>query len=256
MKKPKVTIILPNFNSEKFIDVTINSIINQTYKNWDLIIIDDNSNLKTKNVLKKYLNKDKIKIFFLKKNIGAGRCRNLGLKKAKSNYLAFIDSDDLWKKNKLNKQIEFMIRKNFVFTYTNYTTFKKNSSRINYINCPKQISYDSFIKNTSIATSTMMVKTNILKNIKFTNSKICEDFFFKCQILKKIKYAYCLNKFLTKYQIRKNSLQSNRLKNVYWIWKINRDFNKLNFSKNLISIFCIFWGEIGGKEGKEDSLCC
>ena len=67
MKKPKVTIILPNFNSEKFIDVTINSIINQTYKNWDLIIIDDNSNLKTKNVLKKYLNKDKIKIFFLKK---------------------------------------------------------------------------------------------------------------------------------------------------------------------------------------------
>ena len=244
MKKPKVTIILPNFNSENFIGQTIDSIINQTYKNWDLIIIDDNSNIKTKNILQKYSKKNKIQIFFLKKNIGAGACRNLGLKKAKSSYLAFIDSDDLWVKKKLNEQVKFMIKNNFVFTYTNYTTFKKNSSKINYIHCPNKISYDGFIKNTSIGTSTMMIKKNILKNIKFTNSKVCEDFFFKCQILKKIKYAYCLNKFLTKYQIRKNSLQSNRLRSVYWIWRINKDFNKFNFFKNLISIFFISFNSL------------
>jgi len=239
MKKPKVTIILPNFNSEDFLEQTINSIKLQTYKNWELIIIDDNSNLNTIKVLKKYLKKKKISIIFLKKNIGAGPCRNLGIKKSKSNFLAFIDSDDLWKKNKLKDQVNFMINNNLKFTYTNYATFEKNSKKVNYINCPKKISYLKFLRNTSIGTSTMMVEKKILGNIKFTNTKICEDFFFKCQILKKIKYAFCLNKYLTNYQIRKNSLQSKKLRNLFWILKINKKFNKLNIFDNLISVFFI-----------------
>ena len=239
MKKPKVTIILPNFNSEDFIEQTINSIKLQTYKNWELIIIDDNSNLNTIKVLKKYLKKKKISIIFLKKNIGAGPCRNLGIKKSKSNFLAFIDSDDLWKKNKLKDQVNFMINNNLKITYTNYATFEKNSKKVNYINCPKKISYLKFLRNTSIGTSTMMVEKKILGNIKFTNTKICEDFFFKCQILKKIKYAFCLNKYLTNYQIRKNSLQSKKLRNLFWILKINKKFNKLNIFDNLISVFFI-----------------
>ena len=239
MKKPKVTIILPNFNSEDFLEQTINSIKLQTYKNWELIIIDDNSNLNTIKVLKKYLKKKKISIIFLKKNIGAGPCRNLGIKKSKYNFLAFIDSDDLWKKNKLKDQVNFMINNNLKFTYTNYATFEKNSKKVNYINCPKKISYLKFLRNTSIGTSTMMVEKKILGNIKFTNTKICEDFFFKCQILKKIKYAFCLNKYLTNYQIRKNSLQSKKLRNLFWILKINKKFNKLNIFDNLISVFFI-----------------
>ena len=85
----------------------------------------------------------------------------------------------------------------------------------------------------------MMVEKKILGNIKFTNTKICEDFFFKCQILKKIKYAFCLNKYLTNYQIRKNSLQSKKLRNLFWILKINKKFNKLNIFDNLISVFFI-----------------
>ena len=178
MRKPKVTIILPNFNSEGFLEETINSIFNQTYDNWELIIIDDNSNSQTTKILKKYKNKKKIHIIFLKKNIGAGPCRNLGIKYAKSNYLAFIDSDDLWEISKLDDQVNFMVKNNFKFTYTNYITFKKNSNKINYIKCPQKTSYNDFIKNTSIGTSTMMVEKKLLKDIKFTNTKICEDFFF------------------------------------------------------------------------------
>ena len=104
----KVSIILPNYNSSKYLNATINSIINQTYKNWELIIVDDNSDNATLNLLKKYKNKKNIKIFFLKKNRGAGFCRNLAIKKSTSYYIAFIDSDDLWKKNKLNKQVNYM----------------------------------------------------------------------------------------------------------------------------------------------------
>ena len=85
----------------------------------------------------------------------------------------------------------------------------------------------------------MIIKKNIIGNVKFTNTKICEDYYFKCKILKKIEYAYCLPKTLTKYRIRSDSLQSNKLKNFYWIWYINKNYNQLNFFKNLISILCI-----------------
>ena len=125
-KELKVSIILPNYNSSKTIINTINSILQQTYKNWEIIIVDDCSDKKTKNILSKYKNIKKIKIFYLKKNKGTAYCRNLAIKKSKSYYLAFIDSDDTWEKNKLKLQINFMQKNNYFFTYTNYTTFKIN----------------------------------------------------------------------------------------------------------------------------------
>ena len=238
-KESKVSIILPNYNSSKTIKKTISSIVNQTYKNWDLIIVDDNSDELTKKILSKYKNKKKIKFHFLHKNKGAAYCRNLAIKKSRSDYIAFIDSDDLWKQNKLKIQMNFMKKNNYFFTYTNYKTFKlKNPIKKNII-VPSKFNFKSFVKNTSIATSTMIVKRSISNNIKFSNTKICEDYFYKCQLLKLIGNAYCYPKYLTEYQIRKNSLQSNRIRNIYWIWKINRNLNHFNFMKNLISIFLI-----------------
>ena len=129
-----------------------------------------------------------------------------------------------------------MKEKNFAFTYTNYKTFGEKKRKINN---PSKLNYNDFLRNTSIATSTMMIKRNIIGKAKFTNSKICEDFFFKCELLKKEKYAFCLNNYLTNYRIRKNSLQSNNFRNLYWIWKINKKYNKLNFFNNLISLLFI-----------------
>ena len=202
-KKTKIDIILPNYNSSRFILETVKSILGQTYKNWKLIIVDDCSNKETISVLKKIKKNKKIRIFRLKKNHGAGFCRNYAIKKSYSPYLAFIDSDDLWKKDKLKKQINFMEKNNYSFTYTNYETF---GDKIRKISSPQKLNYSNFIKNTSIATSTMMIKRNKINNSKFTNTKICEDYYFKCKILKKINYAFCLDQYLTKYRIRKNSL--------------------------------------------------
>ena len=231
-----VDIILPNYNSEKYIDESIQSVIKQNYQNWKLIIIDDNSDHKTKEILKKYENSKKIKIYWLKKNRGAAYCRNYGIKNSKSSYIAFLDSDDSWGKSKLKKQINFMKTNNYEFTYTNYITTGKKKIKIKP---PYKLSFSTFIKNTSIGTSTMIIKRKIIKNIKFTNTQICEDYFFKCKILKKIKFAYGFNKYLTRYRIRKNSLQSNKFRNFYWIWKINREYNRLNFFQNLNSLFFI-----------------
>ena len=234
-KKIKIDIILPNFNSSDSIKETIKSIIDQTFKNWKLIIVDDCSNKKTKTILKKFSKNKKIKIFWLKKNKGAGYCRNYAIKKSKSPYLAFIDSDDIWKKDKLETQLRFMENNNYLFTYTNYETFGK---KIKFISPAKEYDFKKFIHDTSICTSTMIIRRNILKNIEFTNSEICEDYFFKCKILK-ICNAYCLDDFLTKYRIRKNSLQSSSLKNFYWIWKINKEYNKFNFFENFFSLLFI-----------------
>ena len=112
MKIPKITIILPNYNSFLFIKKTINSVINQSYKNWKLIIVDDCSNEKTKSVLKKFSHHKKIKIFWLKKNKGAAYCRNFAIKKSKSKYFAFIDSDDVLEHIKNDNQALNNLKKN------------------------------------------------------------------------------------------------------------------------------------------------
>ena len=234
-RKAELTIILPNYNSEFYLKETIKSIFSQTYQRWKLIIIDDNSNLNTKKILEKYKKNKKVKIFYLNSNRGAAYCRNFALKKIRSSYVAFIDSDDIWKKNKLKLQISFMKEKKYDFTYTSYETFGDKKKKVFP---PEKLNYKQFLGNTSIATSTMILKNNIIKNARFTNTEICEDYFFKCKILKNVNYAYCLNKILTKYRIRRNSLQSNNLKNLYWIWNINKNFNNLMFS-NLISLFSI-----------------
>ena len=235
-EKTKIDIILPNYNNFEFITKTVKSVLNQTYKNWKLIIVDDHSDEKTRSVLKKISKNKNIKVYFMKKNRGAGFCRNYAIKKSNSPYLAFIDSDDIWQKNKLKKQISFMKDNNFLFSYTDYRTFGAKNRKINN---PSKIDYTGFLKNTSIATSTMMIKRNIIGNVRFTNTKICEDFFFKCKLLKKVGYAFCLRQYLTSYRIRKNSLQSSNLKNFYWIWKINKKYNKLSILDNLISLLYI-----------------
>ena len=235
-KKTEIDIILPNYNSYEFIDKTIQSVLKQNFRNWRLIIIDDFSNIKTREKIRKYEKLQNVKIYWLKKNRGAAYCRNFAIRKSKSKYLAFIDSDDIWEKNKLRLQIQYMKKNNYNFTYTYYKTiglkFKK-------VRPPIKFDFDNFINDTSIATSTMMVKRKTAEGIKFTDTPICEDYYFKCKILKKIKFAYCMKNYLTKYRIRKDSLQSNKLRNFYWIWRINYKYNNLNFFQNLNSLLNI-----------------
>ena len=217
---PKISIILPHYNNEYFVKDAIQSVINQSYKNWELLIIDGNSNYKSKNIISKFKKNKKIKIIWVKSNNGAGFNRNLGIKKSKSSYIAFIDSDDIWKKNKLKKQIKFMLRNSCDFSYTGYTTMSSSKKLLKNINPPLKYNFKSFIRNTTIATSTMMVKRKIIKNIRFTNTSSCDDYYFKCKILKKINFAMGLRDYLTNFRISKNSTNSKKLRNAYWVWKI------------------------------------
>ena len=131
LNQVSVDIVLPNYNSYPFIEETLKSIISQTFKNWKLFIVDGNSNIETQKILKKYNNHPNINIIWLKKNKRPGFCRNLVIRGSKSEYIAFIDSDDIWEKEKLSKQLTFMIKNKYQFTYTNFTAFRSENKKKN-----------------------------------------------------------------------------------------------------------------------------
>ena len=137
-----------------------------------------------------------------------------------------------------------MKKNNFDFSYTNYTPFKNNNRYLNTICPPKKLNLNSFLRDTSIATSSMMINKKLLNNLKLSKSPNFEDYFLKCQILKKINFAYCIQKNLLNYRIKKQSLSKSKLRNVYWLWKINREFNKLSFLKNIISLSSVSYNSI------------
>jgi len=238
--KNLVDVIIPVYNSEKFILKTLSSIINQSYINWRVIIIDDGSTDKTLNLInnyyKKYIKKKKILIFKNQINKGQAYSRNIGLKYSKSEFVAFIDSDDLWMKQKLAKQIKFMKDFNYVFTYTDYKVFNNNKNKI--VNVPLNYNYSQLIHNTSIATSTMILRREVISNFFSPEIRLCEDYLFKCELLKKYNANKCPGVY-TKYIVRKNSLQSTRIKVLLAVWNINKNFNKMNIIENIISVLFI-----------------
>src|SRR5665648_542876 len=155
MNNNKVSIITPAHNSASYIADTIESVISQTYQNWELIIIDDYSTDNSRDIIIEYSKKDKrIVPIFLETNLGAAQARNSGLKKASGRYIAFLDSDDQWLQHKLEKQVKFMQVKDISFSFTSYEVINSDgSSTKKIIKAPKEINYNSYLRNTIIGLS-------------------------------------------------------------------------------------------------------
>ena len=242
MKGIFVDVILPNYNKEKFVEEAIKSVVDQTYKNWKLYIIDDYSEDGSCKVIDKFSNYKNITIYKLYKNKGPSFCRNYCMRKSKSKYISFIDSDDIWFASKLEKQISFMEKDNLSFTYTDYTPFfeKNGKKKIKPRTFLKNnFCFNSFINNSSINTSTMIFERSILGYSKFKKVKLLEDYLFKCDLLKKKNIAKKINENLAYYRILSKSRSSKRFENIYWLWHINKKYNKLGFFRNMVSIFLI-----------------
>lgn len=239
--KPIITIIIPNFNKQEYLEECINSVIEQSFTEWSLIIIDDNSTDNSTLFLSKFERNEKIKLIKLKKNKGPSFCRNLGMRLSTTKYLAFLDSDDYWDKEKLEDQINFMKNGNFKITFSDYYIFK-NSQKNNIIgstNISPFLDFNHFVKNSSINTSTLILEKSIIGKTKFKNIPLLEDYIFKCDLLKKGLVAHKLNKNNTAYRLTGKTRSSNNIKNLLILWKVNRKYNKLNFFKNLVSVISI-----------------
>ena len=128
-KKFTVDVILPNYNKFNFLEEAIDSVLNQTFKNWKLYIIDDASTDESLSIIKKFSNQSNISIIKLKKNMGPSFCRNYAIRISDSKYISFIDADDTWDKFKLEKQIYFMEKNNINFSYTDYIPFFETNKK-------------------------------------------------------------------------------------------------------------------------------
>ena len=170
-----VSIITPSYNSAEFIAETIESILAQTYTNWELLITDDCSTDNTKDIVTKYIQQDnRIKFFRLENNSGAGVARNNSIKEAKGRFLAFCDSDDCWLPTKLQKQLKFMVDNGYEFTCTSYESYnEEGETKVGYIECKKEISYWTLLKDNSIGCLTSIYDTALADFHGWINHRTC-----------------------------------------------------------------------------------
>lgn len=233
INEPLVSIITPLYNCEKYIDETIQSVINQTYKNWEMIIVDDCSKDNGVKIVEKYQKLDKrIKLYRNEQNQGVSFTRNRAIDLSKGKYIAFLDSDDLWKKEKLSKQISFMEKNNITLSYTGYEKINSDGSLRGEIKVPEKLDYEELLKNCLIGFLTAVYKKEDLKEFRFMKSK-AEDYIFWLSIIKKIKYAYGVQENLAYYRVLNNSRSSNKIDIVKFHWKIYREIEKLNLMKSI-----------------------
>ena len=238
---PFIDIIMPNYNKAEFISEAVDSVVKQSYKNWYLYIIDGGSTDLSLQKLSKFSKIKNIRIISFKRNKGPRFSRNYGMRISNSKYISFLDSDDGWSTDKLEKQLNFMRKYQYNFTYTDYIPFFQNKGKKIFkqkTNLKSKLNFSEFIRNTSINTSTMIIERSIVKTHKFKKVKL-EDYLFKCDILKNNIVAQKFNESLAFYRILKISRSSQKIKNVSSVWQINKKYNKLNFIQNLISVFSI-----------------
>lgn len=172
MEENKISIITPLYNGEKYIEKTILSVIKQTYNNWEMLIVDDCSGDNSPNIVKKYVEQDKrIKYIRLEKNSGAAIARNKAIEIAEGEYIAFLDSDDLWKKEKLEKQINFMKENNYAISFTEYEEIDEDGRKLNIlIRVPKKpVTYRSYLLTNPIGCLTGMYSVKKLSQSIIAN---------------------------------------------------------------------------------------
>ena len=233
-----ISIITPSFNSEKFISETIQSVQNQTYKNWELLIVDDCSEDKTIEIIEAFVQNDtRIQLFQLHNNQGTGFARNHALSLAKGRFIAFLDADDLWKPEKLTTQIDFMKTNNLPFTFSFYECVDEAGTKLNKtIEAPKKLNYIQLFFCNYIGNLTGIYDTDYFKKIPISCIRKRQDWMMWLTILKQIKTAKPVPKSLAYYRIRQNSISASKIDLLQHNFRVYREFHHLNI---VFSSFCM-----------------
>lgn len=235
----KVSIITPCYNSEKYILETIQSVIKQTYQNWEMIIVDDCSSDNTCSIVEEILNKEKrIKLVRLNNNSGAAISRNTALKYCSGRFIAYLDADDIWYPEKLSKQVEFMMNNGCGFSCTSYEVINNEGTKLNKnIRMKKRLDYRGFLINNLIQTVGVMVDLDKvpISCIEMPNMRRRQDAATWLQILKSGYDCYGTNEILAMYRRTEGSLSSNKIKAVKGVWYLYRNVERLSF---IFSTYC------------------
>lgn len=231
-----VSIITPCYNSSEFIQETIRSVQQQTYSNWQLLLIDDCSADNSVALIKEIAEKDqRITLIQNEVNLGAAETRNKGLEAAKGRYIAFLDSDDLWASDKLEKQLDFLNSNAYPIAFTAYNLVDENGKPLNQtIQTVKVLDYHSYLKNTIIGMSTSIIDTEITgREFKFANIRTRQDTFLWISLLRTGLKAYGMDSILASYRVRSDSISANKWKAAKQTWFVYYELEGLGLFKSL-----------------------
>lgn len=242
----KVSIIIPVYNAEKFLKRAVDSILAQTIGEWEILLVDDGSKDKSREVMESYSD-ERIRCFFCEQNAGPARARNIGLKNATGQYIAFLDADDFWRPDKLQKQLEFMEKNKYPFSFTSYEFADENARGSGVIaHAPHKVDYKEILKSSTIAPSTAILDRNKIDTslIYMPEDVRLEDAATWMQILKTGTYAYGLDEVLTIYCRHKGAYSGNKLDAVWGKWKLYRRVENFSVIKSAYYVLINTWAAV------------
>lgn len=228
-----VSVVTPVYNAERFIGKTIKSVLSQTYEHFEMILVDDCSRDNSESVIKDLAKLDsRIKYVKLEENSGAAVARNKGLEHAQGQYIAFIDSDDVWKPEKLDKQISYMNENNYSFTYTNFEMVEEDGKIMNAsVPLPDKLNYAGLLKNTAIACSTVIIDRKVIGDFRMPLVRKGQDTATWLKILRTHEYAYLFDEVMGSYRQVAGSISSDKIGALRRTWNTYRNIEKLPLYK-------------------------
>lgn len=224
-----VSVIIPTFNVADYIGETIQSVLDQTYKNFEIIIIDDCSTDNTCDIVNTYAEKDsRVKCIRQNENMGAAVARNRGIEEANGRFIAFLDSDDLWDKEKLNIQINDMLTNNIAFSFSSYDFIDEDNNVIKgAIKIKRKFTYKDLLTKTMISTPTVVIDRNTTKNKLMPLRRTGQDYAYWMLLLRETD-AYGIVKPLVHVRKRPNSLSKNKIQNIKDVWEVQTVNEKIS----------------------------
>ena len=235
MKNAVVSIITPSFNSERYIAETIQSVIDQTFQDWEMIIIDDGSTDNTREIITDFVKKDlRIQLFPLENNRGAAKARNIGINQASGHYMTFLDADDIWFPDFIANSIKTINEVGIHFVFSSY---KRANEKLEFVYSdfivPQKVSYSDILKSNSISCLTAFIDIKTLGKKFMPEITKRQDMGLWLQYLKETPFAYGIQDTKAIYRIRKNSLSRNKTNLLRYQWQFYREIEKLNFFKSV-----------------------
>lgn len=232
---PAISVIMPCYNSERHIGQSIISVINQTYSNWELLVVDDGSKDGSAHTAESLARFDsRIRVIRLGRNRGVAAARNKGLEIANGDYICFLDSDDLWEPGKLQAQLEFMQSNGCTVSHMDYLRFRDDGSDVRRVRGKPVVAFEDLLKTNHIGNLTAMAKASVTRNIRFENVGH-EDYVFWLNVLKRSGPSIRVDVpgVLCKYRVRSDSISAGKLKAAMWQWIIYRSLLKLDVTKSI-----------------------
>lgn len=226
------SIITPSHNCAPFISETICSVLNQSFSDWEMIVVDDCSTDESVEVIQSFVEQDsRIRLIQLSKNTGAAVARNTAIEAANGRYIAFLDSDDLWLPNKLETQLQFMQDKDIAFSYSAYEKVDEQGQPLGLMGVPDKVNYDQLLKCCVIGCLTAIYDTHKLGKVYMPLIRKRQDFGLWLRLLSKVDYAYGIQQPLAQYRVRSGSISSKKSNAAAYTWRLYREVEQLNLLK-------------------------